>query len=312
MNVQLSMFPQPTSPDSGSAISSPASEGGPSPCASPAGPTTGKYGQDHAHANLSARQAKALGLTISGISGRPGSISSASADLQSSLESRLRARTQSLGSTLYTLIWKPWVTPSGVSRSRLRASVRRTSEIGTTGWATPVAHEARLGYQRRRGDTKGSQESLTTQVVNALAPDHDPRLAGLDVAWLAGWPTPMAGTPAQNGNNAAGNNDSSRRTVALSGWGTPTASEPGGTGEQYVARSIAKTGNQAPTMLAHQVGAYLPGPARYTASGELLTGCSAGMDAGGQLRPAHSRWLMGYPRAWDECAPLPLPKSKRR
>lgn len=28
------------------------------------------------------------------------------------------------------------------------------------------------------------------------------------------WPTPMAGTPAQNGNSAAGNNDSSRLTVA--------------------------------------------------------------------------------------------------
>src|SRR5690606_5998448 len=46
-------------------------------------------------------------------------------------------------------------------------------------------------------------------------------------AYLAGWPTPMAGTPAQNGNNAAGNNDSSRKTVAvLSGWPTPTAQSP--------------------------------------------------------------------------------------
>lgn len=30
-----------------------------------------------------------------------------------------------------------------------------------------------------------------------------------------GWPAPMAGTPAQNGNNEAGNTDSSRKTVAL-------------------------------------------------------------------------------------------------
>lgn len=29
------------------------------------------------------------------------------------------------------------------------------------------------------------------------------------------WPTPMAGTPAQNGNSEAGNNDSSRKTVSL-------------------------------------------------------------------------------------------------
>jgi DNA (cytosine-5)-methyltransferase 1 len=33
--------------------------------------------------------------------------------------------------------------------------------------------------------------------------------------------TPMAGTPAQNGNNEAGNNDSSRKTVALAAWPTP-------------------------------------------------------------------------------------------
>ena len=45
------------------------------------------------------------------------------------------------------------------------------------------------------------------------------------VSQLAGWPTPMAGTPAQNGNNAAGNNDSSRKTEELAGWNTPRATD---------------------------------------------------------------------------------------
>lgn len=87
--------------------------------------------------------------------------------------------------------------------------------------------------------------------------------------------------------------------AALAGWGTPTATEPGGTGEQYIARSRPSTGNSAPTMLAHQ--AAICGPARFTATGEMLTGLDAGMESGGRLAPAHSRWLMGYPRVWDEC-----------
>ncbi len=83
----------------------------------------------------------------------------------------------------------------------------------------------------------------------------------------------MAGTPAQNGNNPAGNNDSSRKTVEL---------------------------------------CTTQGPARLTASGVLLTGCCAGMESGGQLNPAHSRWLMGLPVAWDECAPIKNAKPRFR
>ena len=57
-----------------------------------------------------------------------------------------------------------------------------------------------------------------------------------------GWPTPMAGTPAQNGNNAAGNTDSSRKTVALvAGWPTPTKGNADG---GQMAKNASSTGRR--------------------------------------------------------------------
>ena len=124
--------------DSHNAISSQALAFGPMPSGLPDGATTDLFGLVPVRANLSARQAKELGLMTSGTCGQPSTTSSKSATLNASLVSRLQAKTQTLGSTLYTLTWKPWVTPSGRSRFRLRASARGTSETGCTGWPTPA------------------------------------------------------------------------------------------------------------------------------------------------------------------------------
>lgn len=108
--------------DTPSVTSSPALASGPMPCVAPAGLMIAPSGLPVVPANLSARQAKALGLLTSGISGPVCTGSSSSACLQSSLENRLRQKLWNLGSTLYKLTWKRWVMPSGVSRFRLRAS----------------------------------------------------------------------------------------------------------------------------------------------------------------------------------------------
>ena len=115
------------------AISSPGLESGATRSDRPDGPTTGQSGPAVARASLSARQAKELGLLTSGTFGLLGTGSSQGAALQQFLESRLRARMDSLGSILFNLTWKAWVTPLGRQRTRQRASVRSSSAKGATG-----------------------------------------------------------------------------------------------------------------------------------------------------------------------------------
>lgn len=172
MNDQSKMSDLQISPVSLNAISSPASGFGRLLCEKLDGLTISQYGQDLAPANLSARQALELGLRTQDTFGQASPGSSASAALQSSLESRLRAKLSSLGSTLYTLTWKPWNTPSGPSRFRLRASVRRTSETDSSGWPTPTTRDWKDGGN----------------------PDVNVELNGLlgRVCWLSDWPTPRA------------------------------------------------------------------------------------------------------------------------
>ena len=268
MNDQLSMLPLMNCESSPSATSSPALASGPTPCDPQAGPTTVLFGQEAARASLSARQVQEAGLMTSGTSGLTGTTSSASAALQSSLASRLQARTASAGSTLYTLTWKQRATPSGLQICALRASARRTSDSasGLLGWPTPQAR------------------------------DHFP----------AHTPEYIAAKKAQ-GHGMQNLNDH----VQLSGWPTPTTRDHKDTGN--LEGSMFRKDGQMRDDTVPRV-AWMCSPARLTASGEMLIGSSAGMESGGQLNPAHSRWLMGLPPEWDDCAVTAmqsLPKQRK-
>jgi hypothetical protein len=142
------------------AISSPASECGATHSDVLAGLMIELYGPDHAPASHSVRPARKAASKTTGTCGRSSTASLPPTDLTLCLASRLRARTDSLGSTLFKLTWKERVTPSGRSICALRASGRRTSDSDCSSWPTPRAGTpAQKGYNEA-GNTDSSRKTV--------------------------------------------------------------------------------------------------------------------------------------------------------
>jgi hypothetical protein len=210
----------------------------------------------------------------------------------------LRKNLEGRVSTLFKLTWSQRDTPSGHRFWQQRASALRTSGSASTGWATPAGHEA-----------GGTPEQFLARKVKTRenGAELGVSLTSLSLqAQLAGWPTTRQADGAKNVRTLAG----PMREIARKGgpqdlaqasqlapWPTPNAAR-------------AERGGQA-----KRTGQGRSNPidtAQPADSGPTPSGSHAPTERRGQLNPNLSRYLMGFPVAWDLCALQVIPRMKTR
>jgi len=298
MNEALRKSSQTTCEDTGNVTSSPESAVGRVRSVSPAGLQMPLFGAGAALVNRFRAPGSNEGTKTPDTSGRSGSALSRSADLQLSLENRLRARMDVNGSAEYELTWSQWGMRLGLPICALRASGRRTSGSGCSGWQTPGTDS----FRTRGGDRK-DELGLSRQ------------------AQMAGWRTPCdqeSGITVNRIVNKEGKSWSPgqraydketgrlaqvglTQEVQMAGWATPQCQSPNALRGKGQDPNRRKSGGHC-INLQDQTYGLTPSssPAATEKQGAY------------RLNPYFSAWLQGYPKEWTKCGQRTASRLQRK
>jgi len=288
-----------------SVTSLPESGDGRSPSNSPVGLQLGLFGPAVSHASPSATPEAAGENPTSGTSGLSSSVSSRSANLQLSLENRLRQDLAVNGSPEYELTWKQWGMESGLPICALRASGHRISDSGSIGWPTPNAehqNDTDSNWEERRAELKEKYGNNGFGMTLSIA------------AQQAGWATPQAADggkigskpnfgqvglsnhPALHGYPEREPMQKSRegdgQTTNLSGWNSPRATDGSNGGPNQSGGALSNDAAGSATPL-----------------GQTQSGSPSETGSKGVLNPALPLWLQGFPSDWLMVAPVKMSRG---
>ena len=200
------------------------------------------------------------------------------------------------------------------------------------GWPTPDAAAFNL-----TADPEKNQQRR-----DLLSEKYGNNGAGLSLAqaakgalWspLRGWATPTAADAAapaktQRPSRVASGRKSeylNRQVLGVAGWATPTAVDgsrgslpprPHDKGHPLSQQVVMVAGWATPLSLDAKDGAYIPSPATPVNAilGRQACLCLAEnpteVSSPAALHPEFSRWLMGYPIEWRNCAPSAMQSSR--